>query len=141
MLGFQPDLSVANPASFSLPGAGREENGRTRTERTSPPSYLALISVTVSQGWGGRGSESVEASAVTGSRGSGAPGCHQRQRGWETHLGYQEWQSWGSPPASQALGVPHPGRSQLGNLLPFPSSFLLFFWCVRQLITYFSLLN
>lgn len=68
MLGFEPDLSVANPARSSprkvLAGKGKgtvgRTDGRTRTERTSPPGDLALTPVTAPQDWRGGGSGSVE---------------------------------------------------------------------------------
>lgn len=68
MLGFEPDLSVANPrALFSPQGAGGEGEGDGRTDgRTDAnrenvsPRDLALTPVTAPQDWRGGGSGSVE---------------------------------------------------------------------------------
>lgn len=69
MLGFEPDLSVANPARSSprkaLAGKGKGTVGRTdgRTDANREnvsPRDLALTPVTAPQDWRGGGSGSVE---------------------------------------------------------------------------------
>lgn len=65
MLGFEPDLSVANPARSSprkaLAGKGKGTVGRTDANRENvSPRDLALTPVTAPQDWRGGGSGSVE---------------------------------------------------------------------------------
>lgn len=93
-------------------GRGRSD-GRTDANRENvSPRDLALTPVTAPQDWRGGGSGSVEGLQWRKAGGGSLP-----QRGPpgadaglpSAHLGYQGRQSWGSPPASQALGVAHPG--------------------------------